>query len=121
MDEPSAAAGAGAPYTFINAMEIEAESVDTFIERWIPRSRHMASADGYLGATLYRAVTDDTRFKVVNVSNWTSRAAHEAATANPEYRRELDTLFGELPGLKTNRGHYRAVVHNAPADRRSDG
>ncbi len=115
MVEPSPAVEGEVPYTFINVFEIDPDAIDTFIERWLPRSRFMRSAPGYIDGTLYRAVTSDTRFQLVNLTNWTSRAAHEAATGNPEYREELNQFLTDLGSkLVVNRGHYETVAHVLP-------
>ena len=101
----------GAGYTFINTFEIAPDAVDTFCERWIDRSRHMRDADGFISATLYRAVNGDARFKLVNVSDWTSPEALAAAGTRPEYRQELAKLFADLDGkLVANRGDYGLVA-----------
>ena len=102
----------GEAFTFINVFEIDAEAIDTFTERWADRSRHMHAAEGFLGATLYRATTDDARFQMVNVAQWASADAFQAATADPTYRSELDQLFADLEGrLRTNPARYQVAAH----------
>ncbi len=45
-----------APITFIDAFDIPANQIDTFITQWEHRSRLMSSADGFISAELHRAV-----------------------------------------------------------------
>lgn len=107
-----------APFQFINVIEIDADGVDEFLEGFVERSRRMRSAEGYIAGNLYREIPNDTRptdFRLVNVSHWTSRAAFEAATSNPEYRENLDKLLGRLRGrMTTHGGYYELAVHSDP-------
>lgn len=116
MDEANSTTESAAPFTFINVFEIDPEAIDTFCEQWIHRSRFMQAADGLIDATLYRAVTGDTRFQLVNVANWTSLTAFQAATSDPDYRKELEQLLSELASsLTVNRGYYARVAGVAGA------
>ena len=104
-----------APITFINVFEIDEAEIDTFIERWKQRSRRITGAPGFTSAELHRATDDDTRFRLINVTRWRSRADHEAATTEPAYRAELDA-YGRAPTSTwtPNRGFYRTAAALAP-------
>ena len=103
------------PTTFINVFEIDEAEIDTFIDRWKQRSHRIAGAPGFISAELHRATDGDTRFRLINVTRWRSRADHEAATTEATYRAELDA-YGQAPATTwtPNRGFYRTAVALAP-------
>lgn len=107
-----------APFHFINAIEIDADAVDAFLDVFEGRSRWMRSAVGYLGGNLYREIPNDARptdFRLVNVSHWESRAAFEAASSDPGYRAELEKLLGDLGArMTTHGGYYELAVQSTP-------
>ena len=99
------------PFTFINVFEIDADAVETFTERWSDRSKYMIATEGFLEATLYRTISDDARFRLVNVARWASQQAFETATADPEYRAELDALFADLAGrMRSNSARFQVAA-----------
>lgn len=97
------------PITFINVFDIPEEEIDTFISRWKERSRLITSAEGFISAELHRAIDSDTRFKVVNVTRWESRAHFQAATQGPAFRAELDR-YQESSTWTPYQGFYRSVA-----------
>ncbi|ABK64712.1 antibiotic biosynthesis monooxygenase family protein [Mycobacterium avium] len=99
------------PVTFVNIFEIPAEQVDDFIAAWRARSRLMADAPGHRGAELLRATSPTAEFQLINVSRWDSMAAHEAATARPQYQQELQA-FTSRPDIDMtpHRGFYRVAA-----------
>jgi len=73
--------------TLINVFELPADQVDAFAAAWLERLDILAAKDGFLSARLYRAVSADTRFQLINVARWASAAAFEAAVADGGFRR----------------------------------
>src|ERR1700744_2102684 len=73
-----------APVTFLNIFEIPREDVDAFRAGWVERIRLVESAPGFRGAQLLEAVSDDERFQLINVTQWDSREAQQAATQTPQ-------------------------------------
>ena len=97
------------PMTFINVFDIPEDEIDTFVSRWEERSRFIRSSEGFLSAELYRAIDSDTRFKVINVTRWRSRAHFEAATNAPDYRADLDR-YEQTSTWTPYRGFYRLAA-----------
>jgi heme oxygenase (mycobilin-producing) len=71
--------------TLINTVEIPADEIDKFMADWRKRADIMSTLPGFLDYTLHRALTDDTRFQLVNVAHWDSQEAFEAALTHPEF------------------------------------
>jgi heme oxygenase (mycobilin-producing) len=101
----------GGPVTFINVFEVPVEQIDTFIAHWRELAKIMIAAPGFRDARLHRALSSQTRFQIVNVANWESSQAWEAAAANPEFQERLGALvedtevqFSATPAL------YEVVV-----------
>jgi heme-degrading monooxygenase HmoA len=82
----------GGPVTFINVFEVPVEQIETFTAHWRELAKIMSAAPGFRDARLHRALSPRTRFQIVNVANWESRQAWEAATANPEFQEGLRAL-----------------------------
>jgi heme-degrading monooxygenase HmoA len=78
--------------TFINVFEVPVEQIDTFIAHWRELAKIMSTAPGFRNARLHRALSSQTRFQIINVANWESPQAWEAATANPEFQDGLRAL-----------------------------
>lgn len=97
------------PITFINVFDIAEDEIDTFIARWKERTRFMISANGFLSAELNRATDPETRFRLINITHWASRAHFEAAIHAPAYRAELEQ-YQETANWTAHRGFYSSVA-----------
>ena len=82
----------GGAVTFINVFEVPVKQIDTFIVHWRELAKIMSTAPGFRGLRLHRALSSQTRFQIVNVANWESPQAWEAAVANPEFQDGLRAL-----------------------------
>ncbi|GAA3311159.1 antibiotic biosynthesis monooxygenase family protein [Streptomyces cinereospinus] len=102
MDTPPSGEG---PVTFINIIDIAEDEIDTFVSRWKERSRFTTPAEGFISAELFRALDTDTRFKVVNITKWESRAHFQAAIQAPDFRAELDG-YEQSSTWTPHRGFY---------------
>jgi heme-degrading monooxygenase HmoA len=80
-------------------VEVEAADATLFLSRWRDNAGIMAAAPGFIAATMYQALQDDTRFRFVNVTRWTSRRAWEEAVAAPEFRASTRALLAD-PNLQ---------------------
>jgi heme oxygenase (mycobilin-producing) len=102
--------GAGA-VTFINVFEVPVEQIDTFIAHWRELAKIMSTAPGFRNARLHRALSSQTRFQIINVANWGSLQAWEAATANPEFQDGLRALAHDAEvQFFANPALYQVVV-----------
>ena len=99
------------PITFINVFDIPEDEIDTFIAKWEERSQFTTTADGFISAELYRAVTPDTEFKLINVAKWQSMAHFKVATTAPAFTAELGKYQSDDESTWTpHRGFYRTAA-----------
>lgn len=95
----------------VNCFEVPAGREDEFLALWHQVNAHMRAQPGYLGHRLHRALTPDARYRFVNIAQWASpqacQAAHDdrfrALVSGPEW-----ADFRSTPGV------YE-VVHSAAA------
>ncbi len=74
----------------INAFEVPVAHVDEFIEGWRERARLLMVKPGFIDSRLYRAISATSRFQLVNVAHWASRAAWEVATSDPAFKERIN-------------------------------
>jgi heme-degrading monooxygenase HmoA len=67
------------PVTFINCFEVPAGREDEFFSLWSEVNRYMRTRPGYLSHRLHRAILPGARFSFVNVAQWASTEAWQAA------------------------------------------
>lgn len=72
------------PVTLIVSFEVPVQESERFLDHWRENARIMARQPGLIRARMHRSVSDDAEARFVNVAEWTSRAAYEAAIAQPE-------------------------------------
>ena len=103
--------------TFINVFEVAPEDVEAFTAGWRDLAAIMASAPGFRGAQLHRAVADDTRFQLVNVARWDDEQSWRAAATNPRMQ-DAARAAGSDPvagRVVHNTGLYTPAVSFGPA------
>jgi heme oxygenase (mycobilin-producing) len=101
----------GGPVTFINVFEVPVEQIDTFIAHWRELAKIMSAAPGFRDVRLHRALSSQTRFQMINVANWESPKAWEAATANSEFQEGLRALTEDTEvQISANPALYEVVV-----------
>ncbi|WP_063782287.1 antibiotic biosynthesis monooxygenase family protein [Streptomyces vietnamensis] len=74
------------PVTLINAFTVPVDEAERFLHRWKDNARIMARQPGFLQARMYRSLVDDVELRFINVAEWESGKALDAARANPEFR-----------------------------------
>jgi heme-degrading monooxygenase HmoA len=99
------------PVTFINVFEVPVEQIETLIAHWRELAKIMSAARGFREARLHRALSSQTRFQIINVANWESPKAWEAAVANPEFQEGLRALAEDTEvQITANPALYEVVV-----------
>ena len=85
----------------INSFEVPAGREEEFLEGWHAIARHLATQPGYVRTRLHRALSPELGFAFVNVGEWASPPAFQAATSSDEFRRLASALrdFPAHPGL----------------------
>ena len=94
------------PVTFINVFEIDPAQIDDFIVGWKQRGEIMRRQPGFRSFHLHRALSADAPYQLVNVAQWDSVEALQAAAQTEEFQasiREAATRFHPVahPGVYT--------------------
>lgn len=71
----------------INPFEVAPElPEDQFLAGWQRAAEYMRSQPGFVSTKLHRAVSPDAKFRFVNVAEWESPSAFQAAVTREEFR-----------------------------------
>jgi heme-degrading monooxygenase HmoA len=95
------------PVVLINLFEVPADADEGFVAAWERARDYLQAQDGYRSTALHRSLGLDAEFRFVNVAEWTSPAAFQAATGQPGFPGR-DLPFPAHPGL------YRVVAEDPP-------
>jgi heme oxygenase (mycobilin-producing) len=89
----------------INLFEVPAGGEDAALRYWQSARDFLARQPGYVSTRLHRSIAPGARFQLVNVAEWSTIEAFQAATER--MRREL----GESPpeGLRFTPALYRVI------------
>ncbi|MDT7743459.1 MAG: hypothetical protein QOE59_2537 [Actinomycetota bacterium] len=99
------------PVTFLNIFEIPRGDVAAFTAGWRARIALVEGAPGFRGAQLLEAVSEDERFQLVNVTQWDSREAQQAATSTAALRESVASARADNRQRATpNPGFYRVAA-----------
>ena len=96
------------PVVLINLFEVPAGADERFIAGWEAARDFLAAQDGYRSTALHRSLGTDAEFRFVNVAEWASPAAFQAATSQPDFPGR-DLPFPAHPGL------YEVLREDPPA------
>jgi heme-degrading monooxygenase HmoA len=97
------------PITLINVFEIDFDDVDQFLQQWQERAQFMGRQPGFRSLRLHRALNADSRFQLVNVAEWDSDEALQAATAQDFFQQSAQRSVQEL-AVTANPATYRVVI-----------
>ena len=107
----AAAFAGGAPVAraesvvLINVFEVQPGTEEEAVRYWEAARDFLSRQPGHVSTRLHRALRPDARFQLVNVAEWASAEAFQAATARMQ--RELGA--GPPPGLRFTPGLYRVI------------
>jgi heme-degrading monooxygenase HmoA len=105
------------PVTLINAFTVPADESERFLHRWKDNARIMADQPGFIRARMYRSLIDNTELGFVNVAEWDSRNALDAATANAVWRASVQRVLDDPDLHVTPRpGVYQVDIDVHPGD-----
>jgi heme oxygenase (mycobilin-producing) len=97
------------PVVLINLFEVPAGAEEGFIAAWERARDFLQAQGGYRSTELHQSLGPDAEFRFVNVAEWASPAAFQAATGQPDFPgREMP--FPAHPGL------YQVVAEDPPPD-----
>jgi heme-degrading monooxygenase HmoA len=97
------------PITLINVFEIRADDVDLFLQDWQQRADFLGRQPGFRSLRLHRAVNVDSRFQLVNVAEWDSAEALQAATAQDFFQQSAQRSVQEF-AVTAHPAVYRVVI-----------
>jgi heme-degrading monooxygenase HmoA len=104
------------PLTLINVFEIAAEDVDGFASGWQKRLELMSAKQGFISARLFRAASETTRFQLVNVAQWATKADFDRATSDEDFRRSQQAGAAATGApVRANPGLYQQIAESSAA------
>jgi heme-degrading monooxygenase HmoA len=74
------------PVTLINVFEIATADLEAFVAQWEKRAALMRAKPGFRSFHLYRALSSDARFQLINVAEWDTEEDLRAATSDDQFR-----------------------------------
>ncbi len=95
------------PVVLINLFEVPPGADEGFLAGWERARDFLAAQDGYRSTALHRSLGGEAEFRFVNVSEWDSPAAFQAATGHPRFPGR-DLPFAGHAGL------YQVVAEDPP-------
>ena len=76
-----------ANFVLINPFEVPPQQSDVeFMVNWQKAANYFRTQPGFVSARLHRAVSPDPRFRFVNVAEWESPQAFQAAVTGDGFR-----------------------------------
>lgn len=100
------------PVTLINAYSVPMTQGDLFLERWRANAGFMTGAPGMIRVRMYRATSERAEITFVNVAEWRSQAAFDAARQNAEWQAGVRAVLQD-PELQVT---TRPMVYHLVAD-----
>jgi len=97
------------PITLINVFEISADDIEPFLHDWRERAEFMSKQPGFRSLRLHRALNADTRFQVVNVAEWDSAEALQAATSQAFFQQSAQRSMEQFM-VAAHPAIYRVVI-----------
>jgi heme-degrading monooxygenase HmoA len=95
--------------TLINAFEIDLEQVESFLQDWRERAEFMSKQPGFRSFRLHRALSPESRFQLVNVAEWDSVDALQAATAQDYFQQSVRRAMQDF-AVTAHPALYRVAV-----------
>jgi heme-degrading monooxygenase HmoA len=95
------------PVVLINLFEVPAGAEEGFIAAWERARDFLAAQDGYRSTQLHQSLGGETEFRFVNVAEWASPAAFQAATGQPDFP-------GRAMPFPAHPGRYQVVAEDRP-------
>lgn len=100
--------------TLINVFTVPVEESERFLDSWRHRADAMARQPGFMGATMYGALHDETELRFINVAEWATEDALERALAMTGLPAHARPMLGNMH-ITSRPAVYRAEVRLSPA------
>jgi len=95
---PAKADGQADTVVLINTFTVPAEAIDDAIAMWEMGRDFLMTQHGYISTKLHRSLSVDARYLLINVAEWESAEAFEAATTLMRQEAILPRIEGVIPG-----------------------
>ncbi len=83
----------------INPFEVPPGADDEFMRGWETARGFLSQQEGYIGTRLHRSLAPDAEFRFVNVAQWASPGAFQAAAQSPTFRELAAVPYPNHPAL----------------------
>ena len=84
----------------INPFEVpEGTNDEQFLSGWQRAADYMREQPGFVNSRLHRALAPDARFRFINVAEWDSPQAFQAAVTSDEFRELAKNAGPSSPAL----------------------
>jgi heme oxygenase (mycobilin-producing) len=93
------------PVILINAFEVPLEREHEFLKGWRATAEYMRNQPGYISTRLHQSLDPKAQFHFVNVAEWDSPQAFQAASGRPEFQ----NLARQLAFATPHPSLYRAL------------
>jgi heme-degrading monooxygenase HmoA len=100
------------PITLINIFEISADDVDLFLQEWKDRAQFLGSQPGFRSLRLHRALNPNSQFQLINVAEWDSAEALDAATEQDVFKQSTHRSMHDF-AVAAHPAIYRVVIEAA--------
>lgn len=91
--------------TLINAFEVPANKLDESILSWEQGRNFLQKQPGYLSTALHQSITEDARFRLINIAKWESVETFKAATT----KMRAEPSIPKVEGLIANPALYTVI------------
>ena len=88
--------------TVINPFEVPQGRENEALSMWETFAEYFRKQPGYISTKLHKAINPDAKFYLVNIAEWESVEAFQAALSNPELQdiaKDLPNDIPHYPGL----------------------
>lgn len=83
--------------TLINAFEVPTGKLDESILNWEQGRNFLQKQPGYISTALHQSITDDARFRLINIAKWESVETFTAAIKKMHAEPGSSKVEGLLP------------------------
>lgn len=83
--------------TVINPFEVPQGREDEALSMWEAFAEYFRKQPGYISTKLHKAINPEARFLLINIAEWESAEAFQAALNNPSLQDITKDLPGDIP------------------------
>lgn len=83
--------------TLINAFEVPADKLDESIVMWEQGRDFLQKQPGYISTALHQSISDDARFRLINIAKWKDADSFMAATKKMRAEPSISKVEGLIP------------------------